>query len=1248
MDKGSDLYKLLGISPEATTSEIRKAWLILSRRYHPDRARNEDEIRYNTTMMFKINAAYEILSDKTKRRQYDQGTQDCSDDRESEAEVFHEPPRAKPGHLGHPYHGRMTMARFFYDCNGADGVSALHGRSGFDGGYPGGHGTNGQDAGPATPGSRAVDLNIFMKTMLSASGHFKVQVHATRGHGEVMDPTKANQSQVPLKVFQSTDFGAQGGAGGHGGFGGDGGRGASGYRGHDATRYSSGGNGGPGGNGGDGGRGSNGADGGRGGDVNLFINLEDIYLLMRVDACEPLQGVGDRVSGGRGGNPGLHGKGGKGGPGGPGGSSYSWTEVGQQYRNGEYEPCAVPRSNPGGWGGRAGRKGYTHTDELLRGNNGSDGTFQICVESNNGTKVFHRRYDLTFLDSITRHLSDMPGTKTFEFGETVLVSGCRVKNTGFMPTPHQRTMIAFEGAQGVEPTWSDHLFLERNSDLRPGGEKDADEGLLQYFCPFPASKSLGADYDPVHKEGTIRYVAHQLGPENETTDLSLISDFQERYTHFHESPENVHMAFPIENRAGICGLHSLDVHETTVLLLKLHNISNQSFGSDSRSRRALLVQIYHAEHEIPLRKIVVRGDGGRILDVEGRGHRKEVFILPRRSDITIQLTLNLNADDIQPCERAGLQADVYLQKIPTLHRDGTTSTHREKRLVQRRLFVVSRQPKFAEDKDSDVVLVTTEANTAAQISAWESLVSEHLRLRSKIYSLSRYGHIDATQVGEEMSLRESLSGKLVILLNEHYKPQPNVESERKKTRRPSQLINSLFDFDESTRFLVVGGQANAVEHMSPRVTSVNSIEANKMASTMIEQKQNRKSFQNDLLYFVKKERSEGFPKERVAPSCKVIQVKTRTLFRTPKHSRFEKTVTRRSQTLQKWLAKKDKLRHYRVEWQANDEPVPIGEEDGRKGLRHKCWRIGEFRIYVGSPRFQNSMVLLGEETNTNILSTPEAIRSFSTLHSTISAAPFEMKMKCYAQSLHALSKCPSSEDHEEVCTAVRFSLVNDFLWDVSNYYQGRMKVASPMSRSSTIQSLCTNETFSDLIEESLTSDAVSLKEAVTREISMLMAGFWSISESKDLNPWWSPLSAKHRTRRAMREALKPLQQRLCSVIDDEVMNSERVEIEREAKHHIKQDHKKFWLRARGRWREALAEAYSPSSPRQAAHSLSEVRARREAELDIGTSHKIKKFSPECASPGDSLVVRRDLQRRLGQSASIRKTTQCDREFYIQT
>ena len=60
------------------------------------------------------------------------------------------------------------------------------------------------------------------------------------------------------------------------GIGGDGGHGGCKYHGCDATSFSSGGNGSPGGNGGDRGHGRNGAGSGRGGNINLFINLEDI------------------------------------------------------------------------------------------------------------------------------------------------------------------------------------------------------------------------------------------------------------------------------------------------------------------------------------------------------------------------------------------------------------------------------------------------------------------------------------------------------------------------------------------------------------------------------------------------------------------------------------------------------------------------------------------------------------------------------------------------------------------------------------------------------------------------------------------------------------------------------------------------------------------------------------------------------------------------------------------------------------
>ena len=62
------LYDTLDVSQDASAEEIKKAYRRLARKYHPDV--NKDP---GAEEKFKeINAAYEILSDEQKRRQYDQ------------------------------------------------------------------------------------------------------------------------------------------------------------------------------------------------------------------------------------------------------------------------------------------------------------------------------------------------------------------------------------------------------------------------------------------------------------------------------------------------------------------------------------------------------------------------------------------------------------------------------------------------------------------------------------------------------------------------------------------------------------------------------------------------------------------------------------------------------------------------------------------------------------------------------------------------------------------------------------------------------------------------------------------------------------------------------------------------------------------------------------------------------------------------------------------------------------------------
>jgi DnaJ homolog subfamily A member 2 len=65
MSVDTKLYDLLGVDPDATDTEIKKNYRKLAKEFHPDKNPEAGD-------KFKeISFAYEVLSDREKRQQYD-------------------------------------------------------------------------------------------------------------------------------------------------------------------------------------------------------------------------------------------------------------------------------------------------------------------------------------------------------------------------------------------------------------------------------------------------------------------------------------------------------------------------------------------------------------------------------------------------------------------------------------------------------------------------------------------------------------------------------------------------------------------------------------------------------------------------------------------------------------------------------------------------------------------------------------------------------------------------------------------------------------------------------------------------------------------------------------------------------------------------------------------------------------------------------------------------------------------------
>jgi molecular chaperone DnaJ len=104
-------YAILGVSHNANFLEIKKSYRKLARKYHPDR--NKSPLAEETIK--KINEAFEILSDRRKRKQYDLEASNIYDATESTIEEKEENISTQLQRNSHNFTGPESKSNLGYD-----------------------------------------------------------------------------------------------------------------------------------------------------------------------------------------------------------------------------------------------------------------------------------------------------------------------------------------------------------------------------------------------------------------------------------------------------------------------------------------------------------------------------------------------------------------------------------------------------------------------------------------------------------------------------------------------------------------------------------------------------------------------------------------------------------------------------------------------------------------------------------------------------------------------------------------------------------------------------------------------------------------------------------------------------------------------------------------------------------------------------------------------------------------------------
>lgn len=147
----NDLYETLGVKKNASDADIQKAYRKLARQYHPDRNPGDKaaEAKFK-----EISAAFEVLSDKEKRAQYDQFGEDGPGPGPGGRGGFHFRQGGPGGANVDPRMAEQLFRQFF---GGGGGFPGFGGAEDFGSQF-------GQRGRPRTPEAQEAEISVPLET----------------------------------------------------------------------------------------------------------------------------------------------------------------------------------------------------------------------------------------------------------------------------------------------------------------------------------------------------------------------------------------------------------------------------------------------------------------------------------------------------------------------------------------------------------------------------------------------------------------------------------------------------------------------------------------------------------------------------------------------------------------------------------------------------------------------------------------------------------------------------------------------------------------------------------------------------------------------------------------------------------------------------------------------------------------------------------------------------------------------------